>query len=223
MHASNGILFNHEGPTRGETFVTRKITRAAAAIELGLQDKLYLGNLDAVRDWGHARDYVEGMWMIVQQDKPDDYVLATGEQHSVRDADFGQEDRIRAEAKIGDCAAPQRCADREIDTDDDCEPRRKNPCGPVDCPEPRGRTLAMHLTICIPVGNPKPISTPHGQSPYLSASVSTVPTNSSEQVSHSGWSLRSFTRGDEHFQRQCMIRESPVAGGLSNATLRRTR
>jgi GDPmannose 4,6-dehydratase len=85
MHASNGILFNHEGPTRGETFVTRKITRAAAAIELGLQDRLYLGNLDAVRDWGHARDYVEGMWMIVQQAEPDDYVLATGERHSVRD------------------------------------------------------------------------------------------------------------------------------------------
>jgi GDPmannose 4,6-dehydratase len=85
MHASNGILFNHEGPTRGETFVTRKITRAAAAIELGLQDRLYLGNLDAVRDWGHARDYVEGMWMIVQQDEPDDYVLATGERHSVRE------------------------------------------------------------------------------------------------------------------------------------------
>jgi len=85
MHASNGILFNHEGPTRGETFVTRKITRAAAAIELGLQEKLYLGNLDAVRDWGHARDYVEGMWMIVQQSEPDDYVLATGEKHSVRE------------------------------------------------------------------------------------------------------------------------------------------
>jgi GDPmannose 4,6-dehydratase len=85
MHASNGILFNHEGPTRGETFVSRKITRAAAAIELGLQEKLYLGNLDAVRDWGHARDYVEGMWMIVQQDEPDDYVLATGERHTVRE------------------------------------------------------------------------------------------------------------------------------------------
>jgi GDPmannose 4,6-dehydratase len=85
MHASNGILFNHEGPTRGETFVTRKITRAAAAIELGLQARLYLGNLDAVRDWGHARDYVEGMWMIVQQTEPDDYVLATGERHSVRE------------------------------------------------------------------------------------------------------------------------------------------
>jgi GDPmannose 4,6-dehydratase len=85
MHASNGILFNHEGPTRGETFVTRKITRAVAAIELGLQDRLYLGNLDAKRDWGHARDYVEGMWRILQQATPDDYVLATGEMHSVRE------------------------------------------------------------------------------------------------------------------------------------------
>jgi len=85
LHASNGILFNHEGPTRGETFVTRKITRAVAAIELGLQEKLYLGNLDARRDWGHARDYVEGMWKILQQDQPDDYVLATGETRSVRD------------------------------------------------------------------------------------------------------------------------------------------
>ena len=85
LHASNGILFNHEGPTRGETFVTRKITRAVAAIELGLQERLYLGNLDAERDWGHARDYVEGMWRILQQDEPDDYVLATGEKHSVRE------------------------------------------------------------------------------------------------------------------------------------------
>jgi GDPmannose 4,6-dehydratase len=85
MHASNGILFNHEGPTRGETFVTRKITRAVAAISIGLQRKLYLGNLDAERDWGHARDYVEGMWMILQQKQPDDYVLATGEKHSVRE------------------------------------------------------------------------------------------------------------------------------------------
>ena len=84
-HASNGILFNHEGPTRGETFVTRKITRAVAAIELGLQNRLYLGNLDAKRDWGHARDYVDGMWLMLQQDKPDDYVLATGEAHSVRE------------------------------------------------------------------------------------------------------------------------------------------
>jgi GDPmannose 4,6-dehydratase len=85
MHASNGILFNHESPIRGETFVTRKITRAVAAIERGLQDRLYLGNLDAKRDWGHARDYVEGMWRIVQQDQPDDYVLATGETHTVRE------------------------------------------------------------------------------------------------------------------------------------------
>jgi GDPmannose 4,6-dehydratase len=85
MHASNGILFNHEGPTRAETFVTRKITRAVAGIELGLQEKLFLGNLDAKRDWGHARDYVEGMWRIVQQDEPDDYVLATGETHTVRE------------------------------------------------------------------------------------------------------------------------------------------
>ncbi len=85
IHASNGILFNHEGPTRGETFVTRKITRAVAAIERGVQDRLYLGNLDSKRDWGHARDYVDGMWRILQQDKPDDYVLATGEVHSVRE------------------------------------------------------------------------------------------------------------------------------------------
>eukprot|EP00903_Cladosiphon_okamuranus_P022748 g20940.t1 len=85
MHASNGILFNHESPIRGETFVTRKITRAAAAIKLGLQDKLYLGNLDAERDWGHAKDYVRGMWLMLQQDKADDYVLATGEKHSVRE------------------------------------------------------------------------------------------------------------------------------------------
>ena len=85
IHASNGILFNHEGPTRGETFVTRKITRAVAAIDRGVQEKLYLGNLDAMRDWGHARDYVEGMWRILQQPEPDDYVLATGEAHSVRE------------------------------------------------------------------------------------------------------------------------------------------
>ena len=85
FHASNGILFNHESPIRGETFVSRKITRAVAAIEHKIQDKLYLGNLDARRDWGHARDYVEGMWLIVQQDEPDDYVLATGECHTVRE------------------------------------------------------------------------------------------------------------------------------------------
>ncbi len=85
IHASNGILFNHESPRRGETFVTRKITRAVAAIEQGFQHQLFLGNLDAQRDWGHARDYVEGMWRILQQDVPDDYVLATGEAHSVRE------------------------------------------------------------------------------------------------------------------------------------------
>jgi len=85
MHASNGILFNHESPIRGETFVTRKITRAVAAIDLGVQDILYIGNLDSERDWGHARDYVEGMWRILQQETPDDFVLATGEKHSVRE------------------------------------------------------------------------------------------------------------------------------------------
>jgi len=85
MHASNGILFNHESPLRGETFVTRKISRAAAAIHLGFLDRLYLGNLDARRDWGHAREYARGMWLILQQDEPDDYVLATGETTSVRE------------------------------------------------------------------------------------------------------------------------------------------
>jgi GDPmannose 4,6-dehydratase len=85
MHASAGILFNHESPIRGETFVTRKVTRAVASIAHGLQQKLFLGNLNARRDWGHARDFVEGMWLILQQDEPDDYVLATGESHSVRE------------------------------------------------------------------------------------------------------------------------------------------
>ncbi len=85
IHASNGILFNHESPVRGETFVTRKITRAAARIKYGLEQKLYLGNLDAKRDWGHAKDYVEGMWLILQQPEPDDYVLATGKTTSIRD------------------------------------------------------------------------------------------------------------------------------------------
>lgn len=85
LFACNGILFNHESPRRGETFVTRKITRAATRIKLGLQDKLYLGNLDAKRDWGYAGDYVEAMWLMLQQDSPDDYVIATGETHSVRE------------------------------------------------------------------------------------------------------------------------------------------
>nr|NIP17289.1 NAD-dependent epimerase/dehydratase family protein [Xanthomonadales bacterium]NIX12079.1 NAD-dependent epimerase/dehydratase family protein [Xanthomonadales bacterium] len=83
--ASNGILFNHESPLRGETFVTRKITRGLARIAHGLDECVYLGNLDARRDWGHAKDYVEAMWLMLQQDEPDDYVIATGEQHSVRD------------------------------------------------------------------------------------------------------------------------------------------
>ena len=85
MHASNGILFNHESPVRGETFVTRKITRGLARIAGGLEQKLYIGNLNSLRDWGHARDFVEAMWLILQQDAPDDYVIATGEQHSVRE------------------------------------------------------------------------------------------------------------------------------------------
>jgi GDPmannose 4,6-dehydratase len=95
MHASNGILFNHESPIRGETFVSRKITRAVAAIETGQEERLILGNLDAKRDWGDARDYVEGMWLMLQQAEPDDYVLATGEQHTVR------EFVVRAFAEIG--------------------------------------------------------------------------------------------------------------------------
>jgi len=85
IYACNGILFNHESPIRGETFVTRKITRAVARIHLGLQKKLFIGNLHSKRDWGHAKDYIEGMWLMLQQDKPDDYVLATGETHSVKE------------------------------------------------------------------------------------------------------------------------------------------
>ena len=85
LHASNGILFNHESPRRGETFVTRKITRAIAYIKAGLQDKLFLGNLDAKRDWGYAKEYVEAMWLMLQQDQPDDYVIATGETHTIRE------------------------------------------------------------------------------------------------------------------------------------------
>lgn len=116
MHASNGILFNHEGPTRGETFVTRKITKAVAAISKDRQDKLVLGNLDAKRDWGHARDYVEGMWRIVQQDAGDDYVLATGETHTVREfvelafaeIDVKLEWSGEAEAEVGRCAKTGR-------------------------------------------------------------------------------------------------------------------
>ena len=85
LFAANGILFNHESERRGETFVTRKITRAATRIKLDLQDRLYLGNLDATRDWGHAEDYVEAMWLMLQQEDPDDFVVATGETYSVRE------------------------------------------------------------------------------------------------------------------------------------------
>ena len=108
IHASNGILFNHESPIRGETFVTRKITRGVAAIAHGLQSQLFLGNLDAKRDWGHARDYVEGMWLMLQQAEPDDYVLATGESHSVREfveaafAHIGRRIVWRGERRRGD-------------------------------------------------------------------------------------------------------------------------
>lgn len=117
MHASNGILFNHESPLRGETFVTRKITRAAAAISLGRQDRLWLGNLDAKRDWGHAREYVRGMWLMLQQDEPDDYVLATGETTPVRTfvqwafEDVGIQLEWRGEGidEKGYCAATGKC------------------------------------------------------------------------------------------------------------------
>lgn len=113
MHASNGILFNHESPVRGETFVTRKITRALARISVGLQDVLYIGNLNSRRDWGHARDYVDAMWRMLQQDRPDDYVIATGEQHSVREfvetaaAELGFEIRWKGEGldEVGTDAA----------------------------------------------------------------------------------------------------------------------
>lgn len=116
MHASNGILFNHESPLRGETFVTRKITRAVAGIKLGYQEKLYLGNLDAKRDWGHAREYVRGMWLMLQRDEPDDYVLATGEATPVREfvakafSEIGVNIEWRGEgvAEIGVCAQTGR-------------------------------------------------------------------------------------------------------------------
>ena len=117
LHASNGILFNHESPLRGETFVTRKITRAAAAIALGRQDKLYLGNLDAKRDWGHAREYVRGMWLMLQQDEPEDFVLATGETTEVRqfvtwafeDAGIALEFRGAGLEEKGFCSKTGRC------------------------------------------------------------------------------------------------------------------
>ncbi len=117
LHASCGIMFNHESPVRGETFVTRKITRGAAAIALGREERLYLGNLDAVRDWGHAREYARGMWMMLQQDAPADYVLATGTGTSVRDftrwafedAGIALEFRGEGEDEKGYCASSGRC------------------------------------------------------------------------------------------------------------------
>ena len=112
MHASNGILFNHESPLRGETFVTRKITRAVAAISLGRQDRLYLGNLDAKRDWGHAREYVRGMWLMLQQDEPDDYVLATGESRHACAPSSNGPSRMSASARV---AGRRRRARRAID------------------------------------------------------------------------------------------------------------
>jgi GDPmannose 4,6-dehydratase len=113
LYAANGILFNHESPVRGETFVTRKITRAVAAIQWGLQDTLYVGNLDAKRDWGHAKDFVKGMWLILQQPKPDDYVLATGESHSVRE--FIE----AAFAQVGRTIAWRGSGDDEVGVDND--------------------------------------------------------------------------------------------------------
>jgi GDPmannose 4,6-dehydratase len=120
QHASCGILFNHESPRRGETFVTRKITRAVARIKMGLEDTLYLGNLDAQRDWGFAGDYVRAMWLMLQQDEPDDYAVGTGESHSVRefaDAAFAHagldwRDHVRIDPRYYRPAeAPATCAD----------------------------------------------------------------------------------------------------------------
>ena len=116
IHASNGILFNHESPRRGETFVTRKITRGLSKISAGLQDVLELGNLDAQRDWGHAKDYVRGMWMIAQHETPDDFVLATGEMRSVRQFveeaaqyfGFNIEWRGEGESEVGFCKSMNR-------------------------------------------------------------------------------------------------------------------
>nr|WP_308199157.1 GDP-mannose 4,6-dehydratase [Chitinophaga sedimenti] len=119
MFACNGILFNHESPLRGETFVTRKITRAVAAIVLGLQDKLYLGNLDARRDWGHAKDYVEAMWRILQQDKPEDFVIATGITTPVRDFVRMAFDEVGIELAfigegVNETAVVTACRDKEF-------------------------------------------------------------------------------------------------------------
>ena len=113
MYACNGILFNHESPVRGETFVTRKITRALARINLGLQECVYLGNLDAKRDWGHARDYVEMMWLMLQQDTPDDYVIATGEQYSVRDFVAAAAAELGIEVRWEGCGIDEKGYDQD--------------------------------------------------------------------------------------------------------------
>ena len=111
MHASNGILFNHESPRRGPTFVTRKVTRAVARIHKGMQQCLYMGNIDAKRDWGHARDYVRMMWMMLQMEEPDDYVVATGETNTVRLAPASQKSRKRADGRrMRPAARPSRPA-----------------------------------------------------------------------------------------------------------------
>jgi GDPmannose 4,6-dehydratase len=130
--ACNGILFNHESMIRGETFVTRKITRAVARIKLGLQDKLYLGNLEARRDWGHARDYVRAMWLMLQQDEPDDYVIATGEQHSVRE--FVELAFAKAGMKIAWQGEGLEEVGVLVDGDEECCCR---PGEPVVCIDPR--------------------------------------------------------------------------------------
>jgi len=112
MYACNGILFNHESPLRGETFVTRKITRGLARIKVGLQDRLYLGNLDALRDWGHARDYVEMQWRMLQQDQPEDFVIATGVQHSVREFVMMAANRLRIELEWRGSGADEVAVDK---------------------------------------------------------------------------------------------------------------
>jgi len=141
IHASNGILFNHESPMRGETFVTRKITRAVAAIHLGVQKTLFIGNLDAQRDWGHARDYVEGMWRIVQQPEASDFVLATGETHSVRE--FVELAFSKVNRKI-------EWRGRGVDAEDrQCDKNRRNGAW-VHRFAPEGRDVE---DVCSPEGN----------------------------------------------------------------------
>ena len=127
MFACNGILFNHESPVRGETFVTRKITRALARIKLGLQDCLYLGNLDSMRDWGHARDYVEAMWLMLQQEQPEDFVIATGEQHSVREFVNVAARKLGLTVKWSGKGVDERAANEKGDTVVAVDPRYFRP------------------------------------------------------------------------------------------------